>query len=216
MWIDLSQPFSEDMPHPASMPSPEFSPVRDVDDDGINVQKYQLITHVGTHVDAPYHFIPDGKKIDEISLEKMNGQAIVIDIPKRSPEEITVDDVKSKDAEIRENDIVILNTGWHSKYGDEDYEPHPWLNTEVAEWFVEKKINMLCMDVLTPDLPWSLREEGWNEFPVHQTLLENEVLIAENLGNLDEVGDERIELFGSPIEIQGGDGSPARFVARRG
>lgn len=214
MWIDFSQPFSGDMPHPPTVPAPEFETVKRVADDDINVQRYSVPTHVGTHVDAPRHFVEDGATIDELPLDRFAGDAIVLDVSRDEPTAITVEDVTGVEGTVREDDIVLLYTGWQAKYGTDAYASHPWLSIELAEWLVERNVRMVGMDVLTPDIPAPQRTEGWTEFPVHRTLLGAGVLIAENLTNLAERTGERLDVQAFPVKIEGGDGAPVRFVAR--
>jgi kynurenine formamidase len=214
MWHDLSQPFHGKMPHSDELPPPEFETVRDVAEDDINVQHYSVPTHIGTHVDAPLHFVEGGRAIDELPLSKFSGEGVVLDVSKEAPEAVTVADVEAADGEVREGDIVLLYTGWYEKYGTDEYEPHPWLAEEVADYFVDAGPDLVAVDVITPDIPVPHRPEGWLEFPVHRTMLAEEVLIAEHVANLKPFLGERIEVMAMPIRIQGGDGAPARFVAR--
>lgn len=214
MWIDLSQPFSGEMPHAEALPAPEFETLRDVDEERINIQYYSAPTHVGTHVDAPRHFITEGKTIDELSLDRFAGEGVVLDVSKDEPVEITVDDVETTPGAVRDGDIVLLYTGWEDKYGTPEYDPHPWVSEDLAQWFVDKEVKLLGVDNITPDIPGPHRPEGWLEFPVHRTLLGNGVLIAEHLCNLAPLTGQRLEIQGLPVPIDGGDGAPARFVAR--
>jgi len=214
MWVDLSQPFSGEMPYAESLPAPEFETVRDVDDDRINVQYYSAPTHVGTHVDAPRHFISGGKTIDELPLDRFAGEGVVLNVSKDEPAEITVDDVESAPGTVQADDIVLLYTGWEDKYGTPEYDPHPWLSEELAEWFVDREIKLLGVDNITPDIPGPHRPEGWLEFPVHRTLLGEGVLIAEHLRNLAPRTGQRLDIQGFPVPIDSGDGAPARFVAK--
>lgn len=214
MWIDLSQYFSGDMPHAGSLPAPEFETLLCVEDDDINVQYYGAPTHVGTHVDAPRHFVPGGETIDDLPLDRFAGEGIVLDVSMDDPGEITADDLRSAGGDVREGDMVLLHTGWGEKYGDPDYDPHPWLSVGAANWLVERGVTLLGCDFITPDIPVPRRPDGWMEFPVHRTLLGEGVLIAEHLA-LGAVAGERIDVQGFPIKIRGGDGAPARFVARR-
>lgn len=215
MWVDLTQEFYEDMPHSVVHPSPSIDTFSAVETDGINVTEFTAVTHVGTHIDVPLHFVPDGETIDTLPLEQFAGTGVVIDVTKTEPEAVTVEDVEVAPVTVRENDIVLLYTGWCHKYGDADYDPHPWLTADLAEWFVERGVKLVGVDTITPDIPSPHRPEGWMEYPVHRTLLENGVLIAEHLGNLDSVADERLDIYGFPIKFRDGDGAQARFVGRR-
>lgn len=214
MWHDLSQPFYQEMPHSDKLPAPAFETVRRVSEDHINIQYYGVPTHVGTHVDASLHFVDGGRSIDDYPLERFSGEAVVLDVSKERPEEITVEDVESAAGDVRPDDIVLLHTGWDEKYGTSAYQPHPWLAEETAEWFVDVAPKLVGLDVLTPDIPVPHRPEGWLAFPVHRAMLGAEVLIAENVANLEPFLGQRVEVYGAPIMIRGGDGAPARFAAR--
>lgn len=214
MWHDLSQPMYEEMPHSEQIPSPKFETIWNVATADINMQYYSFPTHVGTHVDASLHFIEGGKAINEYPLERFSGEAIVLDVSKDKPEEISVSDIEEAPGEVEPGKIVMLYTGWDEKYGGHDYQPHPWLAEETAEWLVDAGARLVGLDVLTPDIPVPYRVEGWLEFPVHRTMLGEEVLIAENLANLKRFVGQRVEVYGCPVNIRGADGAPARFAAR--
>lgn len=215
MWFDLSQPFFDGMPHASILDPPAFETVRSVADDGVNVQRYAVPTHVGTHVDAPMHFVEDGETIDELPLERCCGEAVVLDVSGPEPAEITLDDVEGCEGTVTPDDVVLLHTGWGSKYGTEGYDPHPWLSVEVAEWLVEREVKLVGIDAITPELPVPFRPSGWTEHPVHRTLLGGGVLVAEHLANLGPHAGTRIEVQAFPVNIRGGDGAPARIVGRR-
>lgn len=214
MWIDFSQPFSGDMPHSEELPTPSFGKLRDVAEDGVNIQSYTATTHVGTHVDAPRHFVEGGATIDELPLDRFAGEGVVLDIPTEEPRAITVGDVEEATGSVQQGDIVLLSTGWEDRYGTDLYDPHPWFSLDLAEWFVDRGVDLVGVDTITPDIPGPHRPEGWVEFPIHRKLLGNGVLIAEHLGNLADHTGERMEILGFPTKIRGGDGAPARFVGR--
>lgn len=214
MWYDLTQPFHGDMPHSEMLPEPEFETVFDVETDGINVQHYCAPTHVGTHVDAPLHFVPGGQTIDELPLDRFHGEGVVLDVHQEEAREIQLEEVRAADGEVHEDDIVILYTGWCHKYGDDDYDPYPWLAPAIGEWLVEKGVKMLCVDNISPDISYAIRPDDWDEYPIHKPLLRNGILIAEHLTNLEPLLGERVEVRGYPTKIQGGDAAPARFLAR--
>jgi kynurenine formamidase len=214
MWHDLSQPFHGDMPHSVALPAPEFETVSDISEERANVQYYSVPTHIGTHVDAPLHFVEGGRTIDEFGIDKFSGEGVVLDVSRTEAEEISLADVKAADGEVQANDIVVFYTGWYQKYGTDEYDPHPWLADEVADWLVERDVKMIAIDTITPDLPGPMRPDDYSAFPIHRTLLPEEILVAEHLGNLEHLTGQRLEIIGAPIKIRGGDGAPARFIAR--
>ena len=59
-WIDLSHVLSEDLPRVTFFPMPRFSRIMSQPERPMNVTEIQMVVHVGTHVDAPIHFISDG------------------------------------------------------------------------------------------------------------------------------------------------------------
>ncbi len=213
MWHDLSQLFHGEMPRSSKLAAPEFETLRDVHEDGVNIQRYSVPTHIGTHMDAPLHFIPDGRSIDDFPPSKFAGQGVVLDVSTDVAEEITLDDIGAGREAVEVGDIVLFYTGWAEKYGQEDYDPHPWLADEVADWLIEMDVKFIGVDTITPDLPGPKRPDGWDEFPIHNRLLAEEVLVAEHLGNLKHLVGSRLQIHAFPIKIKGGDGAPIRIVA---
>lgn len=203
------------MPFAPGFPPPSFETISDVETDGVNVQHVSLPTHVGTHVDAPLHFEPDGKSIDQFPIDRFAGDAVVLDVSTDTVEEIPLARLLDAEGVVWEGDIVVLYTGWCERYGDDDYDPHPWLAAEVAPWLIDRDVRMLCVDCPSPDESPRSRPATYDSFPLHRTLLENDVPITEHLGNLAGVTGERIELVGFPLRWEGADGAPARFAAKR-
>jgi arylformamidase len=78
---------------------------------------------------------------------------------------------------------------------------------------VNKQVKLLAIDFGTPDLPTHLRREGF-VWPIHQILLKKGVLICEHLTGHESLAGSRAEFFFGALNIEGGDGAPARVVAR--
>lgn len=106
---------------------------------------------------------------------------------------------------IKENDIVLLFTGWDSFYGKKEYYTnHPIISEEFAELLIKKKIKMLGIDMPSPDN---------GEFKIHKKLFENDIFILENLTNLNKLlYSEEIQIFAQPLKIQG-EASLVRAIA---
>ena len=142
--------------------------------------------HAGTHVDAPIHIVANGKSIEELPLDAFVGTGAVISVKKNGGEEVTAKDFESSGVEVNRGDILMLHTGWDEKFDSPDYNLHPYLSVDAAEWMVKKGIKMFGIDCITVDLPTPLRPKGF-DFPVHRTLLGNNVLIAENVTNIGSI-----------------------------
>jgi kynurenine formamidase len=106
----------------------------------------------------------------------------------------------------------MLYTGWDEKFDSPDYNLHPYLSVDAAEWMVKKGIKMFGIDCITVDLPTPLRPKGF-DFPVHKTLLGNDVLIAENVANLGSIVGKRTRIMALPLRVKGSDAGHARIVA---
>ncbi|MFQ5852144.1 MAG: cyclase family protein [Candidatus Binatia bacterium] len=210
-WLDLSHSFYEGMPYSKLLGPPKIEPVHTLDNHLFQITRYTFLTHLGTHMDAPNHFIRGGKSIDQVSPEQTAGTAVVLNVPKAPCSAITVDDLEKSEPKVQRGDIVFLRTGWGAKYEREDYHDHPYLPGETAKWLVERGAKIVGVDFVTVDLPPKLRKEGFT-CPAHTTLLSNDVPIIENL-YLEEVVGKKLEVLCFPIKIRGSDGAPTRVMA---
>jgi hypothetical protein len=103
---------------------------------GVMTHKITTIFHTSTHVNAPIHLIPEAPAIGDLPLERFFGSGVVLSIPKGKWELVEPADLNRVKPEILEDDIVIINTGWHRRYSDsQDYFGHaPGLSKQAAEW----------------------------------------------------------------------------------
>ena len=210
MLIDVSYPYTENMAIYPNNPEFVLKRVQDLErGDSANVSSITIGTHTGTHMDAPSHFIAEGKTIDQLPLEAMTGVAKLLDL--LGNEEITRDVLMKYDIEA--NDIIILKTD-NSKvfHGDIILADYVTLDYMAAEYLVEKKIKMVCIDYMTIERPRAKRVVGKN---IHDILLSKEILIAEAL-DLASVTEGTYQLFCFPINIVGADGVPTRIVLSKG
>ena len=170
-----------------------------------NITQISMSSHQGTHLDAMYHFLDDGKTIDKMPLEWFYGITHLLRIPKKANEEIFVDDFLPYEHLLKPGARIIYETGWHKHFGDENfYSDFPSLTQEAGRYLVNKNIRMLGMDTPTPS-------KDWYEIH-HDILLPNEIVIVEGLANLDQAP-EKFIFIGFPLNFKGRDGSPIRAVA---
>ena len=161
-------------------------------------------------MDAPCHFIPGAKTIDQMPLETFTGPVVTVAVNRGAVEEIPLSDVER--AGIQDGDIVFLHTGWAAKFGTPDYDHHPYLSEELAKFLVSKRVKMLGVDCVNVDMPIADRPPNHTR-PIHHTLLGNEVLIIENLTNLEAIAGKRARVFAFPIKYKNGDGAQTRVMA---
>ena len=210
-WVDLAQPLYEGMscPTPHGVPSFVFEELpASIEGGTISITKLAMGAHAGTHVDAARHFFPGGHTIDEYPLDRFAGPGVVLDVRREGIVPITAEDLEAASPRIRENDIVFLWVGYAALFGMPEYEEHPYLTPDAADYLVSKGVKMLGVDLMTPDAPSVERQPGF-DFPVHTRLLGDDVLIVENLGpGLELLAGKRAMLAALPLRIIGADGAP--------
>ena len=211
---------------------------------GVLSQRITTTMHNGTHIDAPAHVVSGTPFIDEVPLPHFFGTGIVVSIPKKRWEMITYDDLEAAAGKVvRPGDVVIVNTGWHHKYDDNDeyFAYCPGFVPSAGDWFVEKKVKVVGHDTQANDhplataigphrngplLPHLAKEylewsggRSWDQDhpewePVHRKLFTNGILGIENVGgDLDAVTGKRVTFAFFPWNWDRGDGCIIRLVA---
>ena len=151
--VDLSNTLYREMPSWPTLPSLKYEYIAWAARDFYTMTLItQMTTHTGTHVDAPAHFIPDGKTVDQIPIEGYVGEGVVLDLSyKKAGEEIVPEDLKQYDSEIKEGEVVMLHTNWDKKRGlNKEYLfMWPHLGVEAAKYLVSKKIKAVGINGLS-------------------------------------------------------------------
>lgn len=197
----------------------EIAPIDTHEKDGKSNTWLAFSIHsAGTHIDAPYHFLPERRTIDEMPLDLFMGPGVKIDLTDKCKplSAITAEDLSRKSKGLEEllpGSIVFLATGWSdAMYWEADYYfKNPHLTRESALWLVEKKVKMVGLDA-----PPGRREnppQGMDSATVHRTFLSNDVMIAENLMNLITLPASGFQVIALPCKVHRGDGAPARVIA---
>ncbi len=188
--------------------------------------RYAASEHGGTHLDSPIHFGKDQATTDEITLSRLIGPVLVIDISpacERDPDyRLSVQDVASwqkKHGSIPAGAIVLVHTGWgkfwpdRKQYlgsdtpGDTARLHFPGISREAAEFLVARKINGAGIDTASMDYGPS------KDFIAHQIINGANVYGLENVANLEKVPATGATLIALPMKIKGGTGGPARIIA---
>jgi len=171
-----------------------------------------LVTHTGTHIDAPFHFKPGGAKIDEIPVDRLIRDAVLLDLTCKKPKDLIHDEDLEAAEEagglsIREGEIVILRVGWDEHLGSARYlQDYPGLSENGAAFLVAKGVSAVGVDSPNLDHPADAR------FPAHNLLLGNGIPIIENLCNLAQLRRSRFRFVALPLKIRGATGSPVRAI----
>ena len=170
-----------------------------------NVSVINMGVHSGTHVDAPYHFLPDGKGVDRLDLNVLVGQATVVEL---SDQVAVINSQVLMDAQIPSGTERILFKTRNSHYwasGIEKFQPDfVGIDLDGARYLVEMGVKLVGMDYLSVS-PYKKSR------PTHEALLKQEIVIIEGL-DLSGIKSGQYELLCLPIKLKGSDGSPARVL----
>jgi arylformamidase len=201
--IDISVPNQPGMHVYPGDPLPHVEQVRSIrSGDPCNLSLLTMGSHTGTHVDAPYHFLADGPRLGEVSLDRMVGEAIVADLRGR----VAVDASALASVEFRPGDILLCLTDnsarWRAPGFQRDFT---YVTEDAAEELVARGVRALGMDYL------SIEQFGSATFPVHHRLLGAGVFVIEGL-DLSAVEPGRYTLVCLPLKFPDLDGAPARAV----
>ena len=161
---DLSQPLNADCSFWPFYPPFEVKYFKRKSEHGVNAQYIQSSNHMGTHLDAPRHFVTNGKTIDQIPLDWLYGDGVIVDFSDML-DELDIfrpEDIEER-VEVRKGDILIINTGWHrysflSEEGDEEKYilRHPGPHHSICQWLLDKEIRIWGVDMISTDHPMNL------------------------------------------------------------
>ena len=161
---DLSQPLNQEVSNWPYYPPFEVMYIKRKSEQGVNAQYIQTSNHIGTHIDAPRHFVTGGKTIDQLPLEWLYGPGVIANLaPDLDELDVYTPQMIESRVEVREGDILLLHTGWekHAQFGSEPDEEkyihrHPGAHPDMVPWLLEKKIHVWGLDAISTDHPMNL------------------------------------------------------------
>ncbi len=224
---DLSQDLNQDCSFWPFYPPFEVKYIKRKSEHGVNAQYIQTSNHMGTHLDAPRHFVTKGKTIDQIPIEWCYGPGVIVDVSDM------LDDVGLFTPEDIEKRYI---------------QRHPGPHYSICDWLLSKKIHIWGVDMISTDHPMNLPIgrflgkgglEHWQKvraktvekfgedqmdvlFPdsayqlTHNALFPHDCIHVENLGGdigLKELHNKRITLGVFPWKFKGGEAAFCRAVA---
>lgn len=228
--VDLTYEFSADTHHwPTAKPF-QFEKVAEGRTPGgfwYSSYNYGGSEHVGTHMDAPFHFAEGKSTAEQVPLANLIGAGVVIDmsrqVGKDSDYRLQVSDLgawEKAHGRIPDGAILLIRSGW-SKFwgerkryfgtdtpGDTENLHFPGLSKEAAEFLItQRRVKAVGID--TP----SIDHGPSQDFVTHQILAGANLAIFENVANLDRLPATRATIYAIPMKIKGGSGAPLRIFA---
>ncbi len=181
---------------------------------------FSMPVHAFTHMDAPRHFVPGGHTTDGIALDRVVGEAKIVDLSDIAPNEaISAQRIAAACAHVNEADIVIMKTAWerhHSPAAPEFWTEAPYMTRDASTWLLDRGIRAIAYD-FPQDYCIRLLLHGEvrpvEENVTHDVLLRNGVIMMEYLSNTAALEGHRTFLCALPLKIPDADGAPARIIA---
>lgn len=169
----------------------------------VNLSSVTMSLHIGSHVDAPYHFLPDGATIDLCDLHTYCGAALVVELIGYSA--IRLDAIRSIDLQGAQR-VLFKTLAWteHSKFP----ATIPVMEADVPAYLQSQGVILIGVDVPSVD------EIESKDLPNHHSLAARGIAILESL-DLRAVSAGSYELLALPLKLVGADGSPVRAILRR-
>lgn len=204
--FDISLAVSGALPVWPGDPSMTLHKVAAMDDgESANISSLTMGVHCGTHVDAPHHFLNEGRTVEQLPLEILTGPCYVAWLP---------DKVSSIDAQVlqditlpEDTTRVLFRTSNSRLWAKNEREFNPEfvaINAAGASWLVRRGIKLVGVDYLSV-APFD------EPAPTHRILLEAGVVLLEGL-DLSAVPAGAYDLYCLPLKIIGAEGAPARAI----
>jgi kynurenine formamidase len=173
---------------------------------------FMMDEHTGTHVDAPFHFDPDGPTIDKVPIDRFAGRAKLIDVSGRKEnQDITgammEEAMSDQGVKVTEGDILLIKSV-RAKFNSPAYYRYNALGKSGAEALVAMGVRSVGLDV------WSADTISDMSKPAHTILCQERIPIFECLVGLERIPSNAFEFIGLPLNMKGATGSPVRAAAK--
>jgi len=222
--VDLSYAINDKLvPWPGDEKVFEAEVNATVEKNGYFTRSFWMLEHYGTHLDAPIHFPPGKATVDQIPAKQFFGPAVVLDVRAEAAKNADyqlpaarVEEWEKKHGRIAEGSIVLLRTGWASRWPDaQKYRNQdasgtmhfPGFSAEAAKLLISRKVSGIGCDTISADYGAS------QDFAVHHLVLGAGLYQLENLADLSDVPEAGAFLVVAPIKLEGGSGGAVRVFA---
>lgn len=180
-FLDLSYSITNNIKEYPEDPKTELQYFKEADfEDSSTVSKLSISLHTGTHIDAPFHYFPKGKKITDYDISDFIGKGNILKLNEKVENTI--------------EDIAIIKTGWSKYFGSDKYFfENPYLTEEFSEKLIENNVKGIAIDTCSVD--------KYGENIIHKKLLKNDIWIVENIRNLEKLDRKSYLSYFIPIKI---------------
>jgi kynurenine formamidase len=225
--VDLTHTLSPEFPFiPVQNKTFPFriSPIATVAGDGVYANRWELTEHVGTHLDAPSHFVEGGRGVDQLAIQSLIAPLAVVSIadrarsdPDAALERADLVAWERTNGRLPDGVAVFLHTGWElrvdpaSSFVNMDARGvmhFPGYTEQAVEFLIaDRRIAGIGIDTLSIDPGRDTK------YPVHKRLFAAGSWAVECLANLGRVPVVGASVFVAPVKVRGASGAPARVIA---
>jgi kynurenine formamidase len=176
------------------------------------VERCEFMSHSGSHIDAPFHYLPNGPCIHELPLSHFYGPCVALDLrPLKPSHPISADDLRKYEKLITPGTFVLLKTGWGDKRGNskEFLTAWPYVSGSGGQYLMDRQVKGMGIDALSTG--------GYGDYHVeadaHMILLGANKLLLEDIRIPDELLDGKRRHFAAfPILIANAGGAWVRPI----
>ena len=220
--IDLTHTLTPDFPTFFGERQLEIEPMFTFEKDKFNINRWHLVEHTGTHMDAPLHFSADGASADEIDVASLVVPLAVIDVKAKAAENpdyrLMPEDIEaweSANGALPANCCIAMNSGWAEHVATEKFRNadaagvlhFPGFHVDAAKLMIERNVTGMGVDTL------SLDHGASKDFATHYLWLPSGRWGMECMANLDQVPATGATLVVGGPKIAGATGGPSRLFA---
>ena len=206
-WIDVSIALQNGMVNwPGDAPFERIETLKIADGDICNLSQFCTSSHIGTHMDAPRHFLDGAAGMEAMPLEATVGRARVIAI--QDSELIRIEELQPHRLARDERVLFKTKNSQHHWKAHTFQERYVYIPQDTARYLADCGVRTVGVDYL------SVGGYEVDSAETHRALLEAGIWIIEGL-KLDEVDPGEYDMVCLPLKMAGSDGAPARAILRR-
>jgi arylformamidase len=202
---DITLTISPDLPTWPGEPAIVLERIKKIEEGAnANVSIMKMGVHSGTHVDAPFHFLQDGKTVERMALKILAGRAYVLALPE--VDVVTAGILERSEIPPRTRRLLLKtrNSQYWARQEKVFQEGFVGISADGAEYLVKRGVKLIGVDYLSV-APYKQSR------PTHETLLRAGIVVVEGL-DLSEISQGRYTLYCLPLKLNGSDGAPARAI----
>jgi len=228
--IDLTRPMTKEtgielagkmMAEPNPYGEVQVEYLRNWDTDNGRVCQWTMSDHFGTHLDAPIHIVPNAPGPAGMDIDRLIGEAVVIDCSFANGRGLTSADFERAKPGVKAGDIVLIYSAEQPATLEEFVLHQTYVTPDGARWLVDKGIKAVGVEPFGFEHLYEglFVKDYYNNttppphWPAHTICLSNNVYILEGLTNLEGIVGKRVRFSALPLPVPDSSGSPVRAVA---